>query len=151
MSEMQHLQWDFVEVRPMSTDDLETCFPVRSVYAEALWLPIIGPSATWALRRLAALVEQAGSSETVWLDLGRFGIELGIGGGVGRHSTVRRTLRRLVQFGLAMWDGDVLFVRCTVPPLSSGQLLRLPSSLCRMHAAMTSNHPDRANKAVTAS
>lgn len=35
-------------------------YPVTSNYVETFWLPILGPSATWALRRLAGLAATPG-------------------------------------------------------------------------------------------
>ena len=39
----------------------------RSTYAETYWLPVIGPSALWALRRLSAWVEAEPSGVEVAL------------------------------------------------------------------------------------
>src|SRR6266446_3083079 len=68
----------------------------RSVYVETYWLPVLGPSATWALRRLTAWLdaEPAGYE----LSLSELGRELGLGAGTGRHAVVIRTLGRLVAF-----------------------------------------------------
>lgn len=47
---------------------------VRSVYVETFWLPTLGPSATWVLRRLACWLEAATAPVSV---------ELGLGDGIG--------------------------------------------------------------------
>src|SRR5258708_1643665 len=70
----------------------------RSVYAETYWLPVLGPSATWAMRRLTAWLHAEPAGYSVSLsDLGR---ELGLGAGTGKNAAVIRTLARLVAFGM---------------------------------------------------
>lgn len=116
-------------------------FPANSVYVEALWVGVIGPTAAWALRRLAAMVIARPGGATV--DLAELGVSLGIGSSVSRHSSVSRTLGRLVSFGLASWDGEVLRVRQVVPPLSSRQLSRLTPSMAAVHDRMVSARHER--------
>ena len=41
-------------VRAWSTDRGVALFPVQHEYVEMLWLPVIGPSSTWLLRRLGS-------------------------------------------------------------------------------------------------
>jgi|SRR5947207_1623078 len=107
----------------------------RSLYAETYWLPVIGPSAMWALRRLAAWAEAQPTGVEVMLpDLAH---ELGLGGGTGRNSPMVRTLARLVVFQLAQVDEsrNALAVLRAVPPLARRQLLRLPRHLVERHKA----------------
>lgn len=107
----------------------------RSIYAETYWLPVIGPSALWALRRLSAWADADAAGVDVALpDLAH---ELGLGGGTGRNSPVIRTLARLVVFELARIDGcnDALAVLRAVPPLARRHLLRLPAHLVERHQA----------------
>lgn len=121
-----------VVVRPLSDPMVERAgFPVDSPYVEELWLSVLGPSATWALRRLAALT--AARPEGVQVDLAEFGRSLGLGAGIGRNSVMSRTVERLVSFGVAAWDGDDLLVRQKVPPLSARQLSRLSPALVGLH------------------
>lgn len=105
----------------------------RSTYAETYWLPVIGPSALWALRRLSAWVEaEPGGVEVALADLAQ---ELGLGGGTGRNAPLVRTLARLVVFQLAAVDEsrDALAVLRLVPPLARRHLRRLPDHLAERH------------------
>jgi hypothetical protein len=106
-------------------------FPVHHVYVELCWLPVIGPSTTWLLRRLGWWVEAC--PEGVTVQLAELAGWLGIGSNVGSSSMVQRSLRRLVRFGLASWHGGRLKVRTVVPPLSERHLQRLSPSLRDAH------------------
>lgn len=105
-----------------------------SVYAETYWLPVIGPTALWALRRLTRWLED--SPDGYPLVLAPFARELGLGDGAGRSSPVVRTLARLVCFGLAEIRGDLLMVRRRVPPLARRHVQRLPGHLATQHQAV---------------
>lgn len=104
-------------------------FRVINPYVEIVWLPVLGPSATWMLRRLDSLLPD--DSAHAEIDLDELGHMLGLTAG----SSVQRTMSRLVRFGLAEWSG-VLRVRRSVPPLPSRQLSRLPARVREAHAAL---------------
>lgn len=108
-------------------------FGVMEAYVELVWLPVIGPSATWMLRRLGAWLPEWES--VIEIDLVELAQMLGLGSSVNIGSSVQRTLRRLVRFGLAHWRGD-LRVRAAVPPLPCRQLSRLPQWVQDAHAAL---------------
>jgi len=108
-------------------------FPAESRYAETYWLPVLGPSALWALRRLTGLLTIRSSGVTV--PIGMLASELGLGGKGGRHAPAVRAIGRLVLFGLAEVRGDELAVRRKVPPLAQRQLRRLPAHLVDAHQA----------------
>lgn len=112
-------------------------FEPASVYVETYWLPTLGPSATWALRRLAAAVEHSPSG--TWVPMEQFARTLGLSGRPGRNNALVRTLHRLVIFRMATIEDDVLAVRTMIPPLSDRALRRLPGHLIVQHAA---EHPD---------
>jgi hypothetical protein len=119
---------DTLMVGPLRDPVVETLgHPADSPYAERFWLPLIGPSALWALRRLAAAA--AVCPDGVPVVLGAFARELGLGAGTGTHAPVVRTLTRLVLFRAADPDGDVLRVRLALPPLTLRQIGRLPDHL----------------------
>jgi hypothetical protein len=109
-------------------------FPVQHPYVEMLWLPVIGPSAAWMLRRLAGWASAFPDGTTVVLP--ELSESLGLGATSGAASSVQRTLRRLVMFRLARWS-DVLEVRTTVPAVSERQLARMSSGLVHAHDRMT--------------
>ena len=99
------------------------------------WLPVAGPSATWAYRRLvSALAASKGAYDQ---DLGELAHWLGLGAGVSPNAPVCRTLLRLVRFDLAAVPRTrTLAVRRTAPPLRSSQLNRLNPRLQRVHSTL---------------
>ncbi len=104
----------------------------RSAYVEIYWLPVLGPSTTWLLRRLAAMLEL--SPEGFDLDLADTAHRLGLGHKGGRNSPFMRSLLRCVSFDVAQPRGPgVLAVRRRLPPLNRRQVLRLPQSLQSSH------------------
>ena len=115
---------------PLSTDCRS--FDVRSEYVEVLWLPVLGPSATWLVRRLGTLA--AAFPSGTWLDTAELSVSIGLGNGQG---LLTRSLRRLVNFGVAECKtGDVLQVRSQLPPVSSRCLERMPPVLVAEHHRM---------------
>ena len=108
-------------------------FPVQHQYLEMLWLPVLGPSATWMLRRLSAWASAWPDGTAVVLP--ELSEALGLGWACGPSSSIQRTTRRLVRFGLADWS-DVLAVATMVPPVPDSLLLRMSSGLVRAHDRM---------------
>lgn len=104
-----------------------------STYAEVYWLPVIGPTALWALRRLTRALDDA--PDGFPLALGPLAGELGLGSGLAPSSPVVRCLARLVCFGLAEVRGGQLMVRRRLPPLARRHLRRLPPHLVEQHDA----------------
>src|SRR5258708_6152061 len=110
----------------------------RSVYVETYWLPVLGPSATWAMRRLTMWLEaQPSGYDGPLVELSR---ELGLGPGMGRNAILTRTLARLVAFGMATPFGDALAVRRVMPPLTRRQVQSLPANLVSRHDADSARH-----------
>ena len=105
----------------------------RSWYVEQFWLPIIGPTSTWLLRRLVArLDDEPDGFELKVEDAAR---SLGLGTRRGRHSPLQRALGRCVDFRLARPHGPgALAVRRRLAPLPRRHLDRLPPSLQARHA-----------------
>jgi len=121
-------------------------FPVNSAYTETMILPILGPSATFALRRLGAWA--AAQPEGLTVDIAELASDLGLSHGGGRHSTMARTIARLCKFEMAQWRGDGLPVRVAVAPVSERQLVRLSArvvlahrSMVRLRSSSPSPHP----------
>lgn len=108
-------------------------YPPRSTYVERFWLAILGPSSTWMVRHVDALL--TGSPEGATLDLEAAAAALGLGRGRGRHSPVVRALHRCCQFGVAraVTEGSMSFRR-NLPPLTRHQIERLPAPVRADHA-----------------
>jgi hypothetical protein len=99
----------------------------RSSYVERFWLGVLGPSATWFVRRLADGLEAA--PEGYELDLATTALELGLGARGGRHAPFMRTIERCCRFGATELRDSTLRVRRKLPPLTRSQLDRLPERL----------------------
>lgn len=111
-------------------------FDPRSSYVECLWLPLIGPTCTWLLRRLAGQLER--TETDLVIDLEGTGRALGLTGRHGRNSPLARAITRCITFELARWQGaGTLSVRRMLPPLARRQLVRLPSQLQDAHTRWT--------------
>ncbi|MGH9121267.1 MAG: hypothetical protein ACRDYC_04865, partial [Acidimicrobiales bacterium] len=107
-------------------------FDPRSPYVEEFWLGILGPSATWLLRRMAAAFDE--SPEGFDMPMTETALLLGLGDRGGRNSPFFRTLNRLVQFDMARPAGPaVMEVRRRLPPLSRRHLARLPFATQQAH------------------
>lgn len=109
-------------------------YAAASAYVEALWLPVLGPSATWALRRLAS---HLAASHDCLVDLDTLARSLGLGSRTGRHSVIATALNRLVQFDIARWDGSALAVRTRLSSVPYGLRRHLPAHLNELHDRMT--------------
>lgn len=101
-------------------------------YVEIFWLGILGPTATWLLRRLAVVAVAHPDGHR--LDARDTATALGLGGDVGRAAAFNRALQRLVMFGLARHVDGAIAIRTVVPPLSMRHLSRLPERLQSAHA-----------------
>lgn len=107
-------------------------FDPRSPYVELFWLPILGPSATWLLRRLAGGLER--SPVGFLVDLDHTARSLGLGSAGGRHSPLRRAITRCARYGAARHLGEhALGVRRRLAPLPERHLRRLPQELREQH------------------
>lgn len=104
----------------------------RSPYVERFWLGILGPSATWLLRRLVGGLDAAPTGYQ--LDLALTASELGLGGKAGPNSPFLRSIQRCCRFGAAdLQDEATLRVRRKLPPLTRVQIERLPDALRAEH------------------
>ena len=109
----------------------------RSAYVERFWLPVLGPSTVWFLRRVADGLDQRPDGFT--LDLVDTARSIGVGMRGGRNSPMMRTIERCCRFGAARMHGTTnLSVRRRLAPLTRSQVERLPQSLQRDHDAWLS-------------
>lgn len=104
----------------------------RSGYVERFWLPILGPTTTLLLRRLAAGFD--GAPDGFDLPTLETAAALGLGSRGGRNSPFLRALGRAAKFKIIRLDlPDTLAVRRHVPPLTRTQVARLPEALRSEH------------------
>lgn len=103
----------------------------RSRYVERFWLGVLGPTATWLLRRLAAEFDQ--SPHGYDIDLTDTASAMGLSYTVGRPSPFAKALQRCVMFGLAHQTSEGMAVRRRVPPIAHRHLRRMPESLQAEH------------------
>ncbi|MDY7104207.1 MAG: hypothetical protein S0880_23730 [Actinomycetota bacterium] len=112
----------------------------RSWYAERFWLPVLGPTAMWLLRRFVDGLDTAPDGFCVDPDV--WARSLGVKGGTGRHAPFSRTVLRLCQFGAATRHAQGLAVRRRLAPLAAHQLTRLPEELRVEHEHWRAAHED---------
>lgn len=103
----------------------------RSRYVELFWLGVLGPTATWLIRRLVAGFEDSPSGYE--LDLDETARAMGLSYRPGRASPFSRALQRCVMFGLAHRTDVGLAVRRRIPAVSVRHLRRMPETLQRTH------------------
>ena len=108
----------------------------RSSYVEHFWLPILGPSSIWLLRRARSLLEMNPTGIT--LSCAELGGSLGLGDTKGRSSLLTKTVQRCVDFEVAKMthEGSIAFRR-RLAPLSVRQLQRLPKSIAELHPSVS--------------
>ncbi len=135
-----------VPVRPWVDEVIDAVgVDPRSAYVERFWLPILGPSTTLLLRRIAAGFDAAPVGFD--LDLPTTARSLGVGHKSGPNSPFIRALWRCVQFDLARVVGPdtsdaretALEVRRRLAPLTRRQVHRLPVALQEAHATWQSS------------
>ena len=103
----------------------------RSAYVERYWLGVLGPTATWLVRRLAERLDA--EPDGFELDLAGLASELGVGHKGGRQAPFLRTLERCARFGLLEIRPYGIRVRRRLPALTALQVERLPPHLRQAH------------------
>ena len=113
---------------------------VLSRYVEHFWLPVLGPSALWILRRIVIGFEEfPGGFE---IDVPYMASAVGLSFNAGANSSFTRSLQRCTMFGAAQALQGGLAVRQFLPTLSNRQLQRLPFTLRQAHpTAMAQSSP----------
>jgi hypothetical protein len=103
----------------------------RSSYVERFWLGVIGPTATWIMRRLADGFDAEPGGYRV--DLEHMAVAMGLSFTKGGASPFGKALHRCVMFGLAQPAADGLAVRRRLPQVAARHLRRLPDDLQAEH------------------
>ena len=106
-------------------------FDVRSQYVELFWLNVLGPTATWILRRLVLGFDRYPLGYE--LDLGETASALGLSYTAGTANSFMRSLNRCVLFGVSQPTDGGLAVRRRVPPVATRHLMRMPPHLRQAH------------------
>ncbi len=110
-------------------------FDPRSSYVEHFWLPILGPSCIFLLRRLAYAFDLDTATQEV--SLRDISFEIGLGSPKGFGNSITKTLNRCIQFDMAkLQPNGSLSVRRSLPPLNQRQLARLPNELQDLHETL---------------
>jgi hypothetical protein len=107
----------------------------RSVYVEQFWLSVLGPTATWLLRRLVAGFDH--HPDGYDLDVAGAARSLGLSITKGWASPFAKALQRGVMFGVIQRAPGEWVVRRRVPLISQRHLLRLPVELQSAHREWT--------------
>ncbi len=122
-------------------------FDPRSHYCETFWLPILGPSTLWLMRKVAERFDA--EPDGFSLDLTEMSQALGIASKGGRNNPFHRSINRVVSFKMGVTiDEQTIAIRRRMPPLHSGQVRRLPTRLANLHndtvrAHLTNQTEDR--------
>jgi hypothetical protein len=106
-------------------------FEARSQYVELFWLNVLGPTATWTLRRLVTGLDRYPLGYE--MDFGETASMLGLAYGVGTSNSFAKALQRCVLFGVSQQVPGGLAVRRKVPPVAGRHLARMPDALRAMH------------------
>jgi hypothetical protein len=103
----------------------------RGAYVERFWLSVIGPTATWIMRRFADEFDRSPDGFT--LDLHHAACSMGLSFAKGQNSPFGKALHRCVMFGLARPTSDGFAVRRRFPTVAQRHLKRLPDDLQVSH------------------
>ena len=110
-------------------------YDVRSQYVELFWLNVLGPTATWILRRLVLGFDRYPLGYE--LDLEETACALGLSYTVGTANSFMRSLNRCVLFGVSRPTEGGLAVRRRVPHVANRHLMRMPAHLRQAHQRWT--------------
>lgn len=135
-------------VRPWHDPSIDRCgHDPRSRYVERFWLGVLGPSATWLLRRfqdeLDGSAPSTGVPPAVRVDLTALARQMGMSYVPGRESAFSRAIQRCVMFGVAHHTPDGLAVRRRIPHVAERHLRRLPPAVAIAHDRWVDTVPAR--------
>lgn len=113
---------------------LADAHPVGGGYVETYWLPVLGPTATWLARRLAAFVEDLPAHQDVDVDLLAVAISLGLSASLSANQAMAKSWARLGHFGVIAANGPTQAqVRTRLPDVPLRYRDRWPGVLRVMH------------------
>jgi len=107
-----------------------------SPYIEAVYVGVLGPTASWLWQRLARTAALSPATELDTLELAA---SLGLGQGHGANAPLTRTINRLQHFDAARRHHDTLAVRLALPDLAPRRLARLSPSARLAHHHLAAN------------
>jgi hypothetical protein len=110
-------------------------YDVRSTYVELFWLNVLGPTATWLLRRLVSGFDRHPLGYE--LDMQSTAGALGLSYTIGTANAFARSVQRCTLFGAAQPIEGGLAVRRRLPPVGRRHLARMPGDLQQLHAGWT--------------
>ncbi len=121
----------------------------RSAYVEMFWLGVLGPTATWLLRRLVAGFDR--HPDGYDLDVTGTARSLGLSVSKGTASPFAKAVQRCAMFGVLDQLSEGWRVRRRLPVVSQRHLLRLPDELQSEHERWTRTtvHLDALERAHT--
>jgi len=104
----------------------------KSAYVENYWLPILGPTTTFLLRKISTSFECSEDSEFILYPF-EWAQNLGVHPRGGKHGPFWKSITRACRFKLAQIGKNRLYVRKKLPPLSIRQVEKLPRHLQISH------------------
>lgn len=117
------------------------CYAADSVYVETFWLPSLGPSSTWLLRKLAAGLQGRDELTVLMSDLAR---HIGLSPTLSVNGPVVKTMKRLERLKMIRAIGPSQWkVRCTLPGLPLASLAHLPPALQALHELWLATEGER--------
>lgn len=119
-----------------------TGYNPRSLYVEMFWLPVLGPSCIWLIRRLSMWLEKNPSGFELNLNL--TAKELGLGNNQ-KSQPLKRTLIRCADFGIIhIGENDCAFLRRKMPQVNLRLINRFSDRLKQAHELWI-NSPNQNN------
>ena len=111
-------------------------FPTLSRYVEWYWLPILGPTALLALRRMVSAFEWYSNGYESHVE--ELASSLGLTYTEGTHNPFTRAVSRLMYFGVVRGTAHSLAVRTHLPLVPTTHLQRLHPGLRASHDVFVS-------------
>lgn len=110
----------------------------RSSYVENYWLPFLGPSTIFLLRRVIETLQTQPHGFAI--DINTLSAMLGLGENTGKNSSIQKTLNRILIFELGrIMPSGALSIRLKMPPLPQRYIDRLvPPLKTRLSAEVDS-------------